>query len=63
LDVLHADWQDVRHSPQPPRFAERRRLRVTTVFILRIGNTPFLYYLSDDTTAIASCQSNMKNSA
>ena len=29
--VLHADWQEVWHSPQPPFFALSQRLRVSTV--------------------------------
>ncbi len=35
-DVLHADWQDVWHSPQPPFFALSQRLRVLRVLILFI---------------------------
>ena len=31
--VLHADWQDVWHSPQPPFFAEEQRFFVSIVLI------------------------------
>jgi hypothetical protein len=34
--VLHADWQEVWHSPQPPFFALWQRLRVFNVLILFI---------------------------
>jgi hypothetical protein len=35
-DVLHADWQEVWHSPQPPFFVLSLRSRVLIVFILFI---------------------------
>ena len=34
--VLHADWQEVWHSPQPPFFALSHRLRVFKVLICSI---------------------------
>ena len=40
--VLHADWQEVWHSPQPPFFALSQRLRVSMVLILFIFITPSL---------------------
>lgn len=39
-DVLHADWQDVWHSPQPPFLALLQRflvLRVVILFIICIS--------------------------
>ena len=35
-DVLHADWQDVWHSPHPPSLADFSRSLVSTVTILVI---------------------------
>jgi hypothetical protein len=36
--VLHADWQEVWHSPHPPFFALSHKLRVSSVLILSIFN-------------------------
>ena len=37
--VLHADWQEVWHSPQPPFLALSHRLRVSMVLIWVILNS------------------------
>jgi hypothetical protein len=40
-DVLHADWHDVWHSPQPPSLADFSRSLVSTVTILvMLNNLP-----------------------
>ena len=36
--VLHADWQEVWHSPQPPFCALSHKLRVSSVLILSMLN-------------------------
>jgi hypothetical protein len=39
-EVLHADWQEVWHSPQPPVLRVLFRSRVLSVLILFMVTTP-----------------------
>ena len=41
-EVLHADWQEVWHSPQPPVAALLFKSRVVMVWILFMATSPFL---------------------
>ena len=53
-DVLHADWQDVWHSPQPPFFMDSFRVLVVNVFTLFIvlssSSKPNLKYYSTESS-------------
>jgi len=49
--VLHADWQEVWHSPQPPFLALSHRLRVSMVLIcvMFVSSTYFdTYIIAED---------------
>ena len=43
-EVLHADWQEDWHLPQPPFSAEALRLALLIVLICFKGNTSFFMY-------------------
>ncbi len=57
--VLHADWQEVWHSPQPPFLALSQRLRVWIVWICFIMIASISYsasIIADAKTAVNSRQ-------
>ena len=42
-DVLHADWQDVWHSPHPPSLADfsRSLVSIVTILVIRLISLVF----------------------